>query len=133
MPIIVKGMAPLLQVFDMPAAIAFYRDKLGFEVVNSNAPCDDCDWAMLKLGEEVLMLNTAYEKEFRPPAPDSRRIAAHMDTTLYFSCPDVESTYQHLVAAGVTVEPPSITGYGFKALYVKDLDGFLLCFQWPVE
>lgn len=38
MSIVVKGMAPLLQVFDMPAAIAFYRDKSGFEVVNSNAP-----------------------------------------------------------------------------------------------
>ena len=133
MTIVVKGMAPLLQVFDMPASIAFYRDKLGFEVVNTNAPGDDCDWAMLKLGEEVLMLNTAYEKEFRPPAPDPRRTAAHMDTTIYFSCPDVESTYQHLVTAGVTVEPPSITGYGFKAVDVKDPDGFLLCCQWPAE
>ena len=133
MAIVVKGMAPLLQVFDMPAAIAFYRDRLGFEVVNSNVPDDDCDWAMLKLGDEVLMLNTAYEKEFRPTAPDPRRIAAHMDTTIYFSCPDVESTYRHLVAAGVTVEPPGITGYGFKAVFVKDPDGFLSCFQWPVE
>ncbi len=133
MAIAVKGMAPLLQVFDMPAALAFYRDILGFEVLQSNAPGEDCDWAMLKLGEEVLMLNTAYEKEFRPPAPDPRRSAAHMDTTIYFSCPDVESAYQHLVAEGVTVEPPSITGYGFKAMYVKDPDGFVLCFQWPFE
>ena len=133
MAIVVKGMAPLLQVFDMPAAIAFYRDKLGFQVVNSNVPGDDCDWAMLKLGEEVLMLNTAYEKEFRPSAPDSRRAAAHSDTTIYFGCPDVETTYNHLIAAGLSVEPPSITGYGFKAVYVEDPDGFLLCFQWPVE
>ncbi len=133
MSIVVKGMAPLLQVFDMPAAIAFYRDKLGFEVVNSNAPGDDCDWAMLKLGEEVLMLNTAYEKEVRPPAPDSRRTAAHSDTTIYFACPDVETTYNHLIAAGVPVEPPSITGYGFRAVFVQDPDGFLLCFKWPIE
>ena len=133
MAIAVKGMAPLLQVFDMPDAIAFYRDKLGFEVVNSNAPGDDCDWAMLRLGEEVLMLNTAYEKEFRPPAPDPRRIAAHGDTTIYFSCPDVEMAYNHMLAAGGAVEPPSITGYGFKAVYVKDPDGFFLCFQWPAE
>ena len=133
MAIVVKGMAPLLQVFDMPAAIAFYRDKLGFEVLNSNVPGDDCDWAMLKLGEEVLMLNTAYEKEFRPQVSDSRRVAAHSDTTIYFSCPDVEATYNHMIAAGLRVEAPSITGYGFKAVNVKDPDGFLLCFHWPVE
>lgn len=28
----IKGMAPLLQVFDMPASIAFYRDTLGFPI-----------------------------------------------------------------------------------------------------
>ena len=31
MAIEVRGMAPLLQVFDMPLSIAFYRDVLGFE------------------------------------------------------------------------------------------------------
>jgi Glyoxalase/Bleomycin resistance protein/Dioxygenase superfamily len=32
MAIEIRGMAPLLQVFDMPTSIAFYRDVLGFEV-----------------------------------------------------------------------------------------------------
>ena len=133
MAIVVKGMTPLLQVFDMPAAIGFYRDALGFEVVSSNVPGDDCDWVMLKLNNVYLMLNTAYEKKFRPPAPDPKRIAAHKDTTVYFSCADVQSAYEHMVAAGCQVKPPSITGYGFKAVYVKDPDGFTLCFQWPAQ
>jgi hypothetical protein len=30
MGILVKGMAPLLQVFDMPASIHFYRDYIVF-------------------------------------------------------------------------------------------------------
>ena len=36
MAIVVQRMTPLLQVFDMPTALAFYRDALGFEVVSSN-------------------------------------------------------------------------------------------------
>jgi glyoxalase/bleomycin resistance protein/dioxygenase superfamily protein len=32
MPISVSGLAPLLQVYDMPASIRFYRDTLGFTV-----------------------------------------------------------------------------------------------------
>jgi len=32
MAIEIRGMAPLLQVFDMPASIVFYRDVLGFQV-----------------------------------------------------------------------------------------------------
>ena len=38
MGIVVKRITPLLQVFDMPTALAFYQDALGFEVVSSNVP-----------------------------------------------------------------------------------------------
>ena len=133
MTIEVIRMAPLLQVFDMPTSIAFYRDALGFEVVQSNTPGDDCDWVMLKLNNEHLMLNTAYESEFRPAAPDPKFMAAHRDTALYFGSPDVEATYNHLLAAGLPVKPPTTTGYGFKAVFVDDPDGYVLCFQWPAE
>ena len=33
MGIKIQGMAPLIQVFDMPRSVAFYRDVLGFELV----------------------------------------------------------------------------------------------------
>ena len=62
----IGGFATLLQVFDMPTSLAFYRDVLGFDVI-SDAPADgQCDWAWLKRGESGLMLNTAYEAEGRP-------------------------------------------------------------------
>jgi glyoxylase I family protein len=32
----IQGLAPLLQVFDMPVALKFYRDVLGFEVVQAS-------------------------------------------------------------------------------------------------
>ena len=38
MAIEIRGMAPLLQVFDMPTSIAFYRDVLRFEVVTTSKP-----------------------------------------------------------------------------------------------
>jgi len=131
MAINVRGVAPLLQVFDMPTAIRFYRDKLGFEVVNTSRPGDDCDWAMLELQGTTVMLNTAYEREHRPAGPDPARIAAHDDTCLYFGCPDVESAYAHLVAQGVACQAPKVAPYGMKQLYVHDPDGYSLCFQWP--
>lgn len=47
MSLIIKGMAPLLQVFDMPTSIRFYRDVLGFEVVSDAGGGDDTDWCLL--------------------------------------------------------------------------------------
>jgi glyoxylase I family protein len=94
MAIEIRGMAPLLQVFDMPTSIAFYRDVLGFEVLTTSTPRGEhFDWALLQLSGVELMLNTAYEEDARPAAPDAGRIAAHEDTCLYFGCPDVDAAY----------------------------------------
>jgi glyoxylase I family protein len=129
-----RGMAPLLQVFDMPASIDFYCQKLGFEIVSSDGkPAPDIDWVLLKLNGVELMLNTAYEKANRPAKPDPARVSAHEDTTLYFGCPDVDAVYQHLLAAGVNAKPPKVAWYGMKQLYITDPDGYLLCFQWKAK
>src|SRR5258708_4969648 len=131
MPIKIEGLAPLLQVFDMPASVEFYRDILGFEVVLPKSDSDDVDWVLLRLNNSELMLNSAYEKPNRPPAPDPARIAAHADAGIYFSCPDVDSAYQHLCAKGLQVQPPRIAPYAMKELFVLDLDVYELCFKWP--
>lgn len=127
----IRGMAPLLQVFDMPTSVAFYCEALGFELVSTSNPGEHCDWALLRLNGTELMLNTAYESHERPPAPDPVRATAHADTELYFGCPDVDAAYRHFRALGIPVAEPTVRHYGMKQLYVTDPDGFHLCFQWP--
>jgi len=129
----IGGFATLVQVFDMPTSLAFYRDVMGFDVI-SDAPEDGrCDWVWLKRGESELMLNTAYEADDRPPAPDPARVAAHADTSLYFGCDDVDAAYAHLRALGVGAKEPIVTDYGMKQIYLKDPDGYEICLQQPVD
>ena len=54
-----RGLTLLLQVYDMPASVRFYRDGLGFAVVATSPILgeDRFHWGLLRLGE--LMLNTA--------------------------------------------------------------------------
>jgi glyoxylase I family protein len=127
----IHGVAPLLQVFDMPTALRFYRDVLGFEVWGRSQPEDDCNWAGLRLHGAEVMLNTAYEAEYRPPAPDPARVAAHEDTCLFFGCDDLDMAYQHLRAHGVSLNPPKVAPYGMRQLWFTDPDGYGLCFQHP--
>ena len=134
MSIQVRGMAPLVQVFDMPTSIAFYRDVLGFQVVGTDGkPVPDNDWVLLELDGVQVMLNTAYEAEYRPSAPDEARVASHRDLCLYFSAEDVEGVYTYLRQKGIELRPPKVAPYGMKQLYLSDPDGYELCFQWPVE
>jgi catechol 2,3-dioxygenase-like lactoylglutathione lyase family enzyme len=128
----VRGIAPLLEVFDMPTSIHFYRDRLGFEVAATSKAGNDFGWALLRLNGVELMLNTAYDEGERPAVPDPARVAGHADTCIFFGCPDVDAAYRHLRAQGVNVKEPSIRHYGMKQLYVTDPDGFGLCFQWRV-
>ena len=129
----IRGMAPLLEVFDMPTSLRFYRDVLGFEVVGRSGPDDNCGWVLLRLRDVELMLNTAYEDDERPANPDPLRVRAHHDTALFFGCPDVDAAYAHLRERGIQMEPPSNAPYGMRQLYLRDPDGFNLCFQWPVS
>lgn len=130
---LIKGMAPLVQVFDMPKAIHFYRDIIGFKLMQTSADTDDCDWCLLELNNIQLMLNTAYEKEYRPAIPDVTRIQHHADTALYFGAPDIDALYQYFVSKNISLKQPYITGYGFKAIDLEDPDGYHLCFHWPVN
>jgi glyoxylase I family protein len=134
MAIEVRGLAPLMQVFDMPASIAFYRDVLGFEIkATDGKPVPHNDWVLLELNSAQLMLNTAYESDQRPAAPDPARIAAHDDTCIYFGCPDVDAAYGYLRDKGLKLKPPKVAPYGMKQLYLHDPDGYNLCFQWRAE
>ncbi len=129
-----QGMAPLLQVFDMPTSLAFYRDVLGFTTtMHSPGEGDNVDWVLLKLNNIELMLNTAYEQPHRPELPNLTRTKWHSDTTLYFGCPNIDETYQQLKDKIASLKPPSITGYGWKALEFDDPDSYHICFHWPME
>lgn len=127
------GFTVLLQVFDMPTSLAFYRDVLGF-VVAADVPADGrCDFAMLALNGSDLMLNTAYEADDRPETlPDDRR-RVHRDTALFFDCADVDEAYKQLAARGVRVTPPAVQAYGMKQIYLEDPDGYEVCLQQPVR
>ena len=136
MAIELRGVCPLLQVYDMPTSLRFYRDVLGFRVVSTSPQIreDYFHWVWLKQGSAEIMLNTAYESDGERPAQrDLARSAAHEDTCLYFGCPDVEASYEELQRSGAPVEPPKTAPYGMTQMYFRDPDGYALCYQWPAK
>ena len=128
------GLTPLIQVFDMPASLAFYRDKLGFEVVSASPVVQTPEgrfshWMWLRSGSVDLMLNTAYDSGERPSVPDAFRMVAHGDTGLYIGCPDLDGAYASLTQAGLKIDPPTMASYGVRQFSLRDPDHFALVFQ----
>src|SRR5262249_16291087 len=112
MDLMVKGMTPLIQVFDMPQSLHFYRDRLAFTLVHGSGETDDCGWALLRLSGVEIMLNTAYETGDRPRSPDPVRNAAHGDLCFFFMCADVDAVHRQLRDDGFPVKQPVIRDYG---------------------
>jgi catechol 2,3-dioxygenase-like lactoylglutathione lyase family enzyme len=133
MTVQVRGVTPLISVFDMATSLKFYRGILGFEVVQDTGAGDNSDWVMLSKSGVTLMLNTAYEHDERPSAPNPTHHAIHQETYLYFDCPDPDAAYEFLKSKGVEAEPPTVAYYGMRQLFLRDPDGYTLCFQRPAD
>jgi len=138
MAIPTNGMAPLLQVYDMPDALAFYRDLLGFEIVSASTETDTPEghfshWMWLRLGPADIMLNTAYDEGERPDRRAADRQRWHSDTCLYFGCADVDAIYEKLRFRLPGITPPTDAPYGMRQLYLSDPDGYGLCFQASIK
>ena len=128
----IHGVAPLLQVFDMPTAIHFYRNVLGFTVWASSEPGDNRNWCGgFRLHGAEVMLNTAYEAG---PAPTLSRPGAHRLTSRTRACFWVQRSRCRLPSLACKRGPPEgAEGCALRdeAVVVERPDGYGLCFQWP--
>ena len=119
------GLTPLIGVFDMPRALAFYRDMLGFAVVSASPEVETAEgrfshWMWLRFGRAEIMLNTQYDSNERPLQPPEKR---SKDAVFYIGCSDVELAYLELTDRGLKAERPKVALYGLKFFSVEDPDG----------
>ena len=118
--------SPMVNVYtrDLTAALAFYRDGLGF-VETFRAPDPEApDHVELRLDGVTLAVSTAEAAERvhgLEAVPGSHGFQLVLWTT------DVDTAYDALVAAGVPSHtPPHDTGNGNRTAGVRDPDGNLV-------
>lgn len=127
------GLIPLIGVFDMPKALAFYRDLLGFEVVSASPEVETKEgrfshWMWLRFGPAEIMLNTQYDSNERPEHPVETGATVH-GACFYIGCSDIAVAYEQLTRRGLKADPPTVAPYGLKRFSVKDPDGYPIVFQ----
>jgi catechol 2,3-dioxygenase-like lactoylglutathione lyase family enzyme len=127
---------PALPVRDAAAAVAFYRDRLGFEVLHH-----DDGFAVLRRDEVVLHLWQASDESWRERASLDNPVRSGAESFLAgtASCrvrtEGVDDLYEELRKSGV-LHPVSRAGvddtdFGTREFATLDLDGNLLTFfRW---
>lgn len=121
--------APFFIVRDVVRAVAFYRDRLGFEVTFLG-PDDDPYFAMLKRDGVSLMLKAITPDVVPTPNP-SRHEWARWDAYIHTSDPDALA--EELASRGVSFrEQLGINSDNLRGFEVMDADGYVLYFGRPV-
>jgi catechol 2,3-dioxygenase-like lactoylglutathione lyase family enzyme len=122
------SIAPFFIVRDVMRSIAFYRDRLGFDVVYLG-PDGDPYYAMMKRDGVQLMLK-AITPEVQPVPNPSRHEWARWDAYVY--TPDPDALAEELTARGVTFrEPLGVNSDQLRGFEVMDADGYVLYFGRP--
>lgn len=130
MPIELTGAVALLEVADVERSVAFYRDALGFALVQEARNGSYVGWAWVRNGDAEIMFNAMFEPDDPPSTPDPTRVLAHRDTTIFLGCRDLDGAAAHIRATGVAASGPTVTHYGMRQLSLSDPDGYGLCLQW---
>jgi catechol 2,3-dioxygenase-like lactoylglutathione lyase family enzyme len=121
----------ILAVADVDASVAFYRDRLGFEL---EASYEDPPYATLALGGTRLSLaEQGHEAEDRPgvlmAAPEDR---SRLQVVFVLEVNDCRGAYEELGADGVKfLAEPFSPPWGGARCFAVDPDGYLVELEQP--
>ena len=128
-----SGIAPFFIVADVPATLAFYRDKLGFEVTFRGPAPDDEFFGIVRRDQATIMFKALGEiVDGRDvavvPVPNYGRTPAFsLDAHVQVSDPDALAA--EFASRGVTFAVPlSDSDDGLRGFVIEDPDGYGLFF-----
>jgi catechol 2,3-dioxygenase-like lactoylglutathione lyase family enzyme len=138
-----------LTVTDMQKSLAFYRDKLGFQLSECWPGEKDAMWASLLLdGQSVMFGQSAPPERIgemckgNPAAVkfwtrQARAYAEHpkgVGVNIYLKVADIDAYAARIQKNGVALElPPTSQFYGLRDIVVTDPDGYVLTFYTPIQ
>jgi catechol 2,3-dioxygenase-like lactoylglutathione lyase family enzyme len=119
----IGGVSPFFIVADLDPALAFYRDKLGFEVT-FRGPADNAFFGMVERDRAMIMLKVVGVS----PLPNcEREPGARWDAYVYTADPDALAA--EFTSRGVTFSAPlKDNDDGLRGFELKDVDGYVLFF-----
>ena len=130
----ISGIAPCFIVADVPASLAFYRDRLGFEVTFRGPSPDDEFFGIVQRGGATIMLKALGvvvngEERRVAPVPNFRREPA-FSWDAYVDVADPDALAAEFAGRGVGVAVPlgENGDDGLRGFVVADLDGYGLFF-----
>ena len=126
----IGGIAPFFIVRDVPAALAFYRDRLGFDITFQGPEPDDIFFGIVERGAAMIMLKAVGVEPVPNYTRDVKKGWARRDAYLYV--PDPDAMAAEFSSRNVEFSQPiKDDDDGLRGFELKDADGYVLFFGHP--
>ena len=127
----ISGIAPFFIVKNVPAALSFYRDRLGFDIVFQGPSDDDIFFGIVKRGAAMIIVKDVGVDPVPNYTRDIKKGIARWDAYLYV--PDPDALAEEFSSRNVEFFKPltSDGDDGLRGFEVKDGDGYMLFFGRP--
>lgn len=123
----ITGIAPFFIVKNVPAALKFYQDQLGFDITFQGPSEDDIFFGIVQRGAAMIMMKDIGVDPVPNYTRDIKKGIARWDAYLHVPNPDA-------LAAEFSQRPVEFftplqnNDDGLRGFEVKDADGYLLFF-----
>jgi catechol 2,3-dioxygenase-like lactoylglutathione lyase family enzyme len=129
----ITGIAPFFIVRNVPAALAFYRDRLGFEITFQGPEPDDIFFGIVKRGAATIILKDVGVDPVPNYTRDVKKGWARWDA--YLNVPDPDALAAEFSSRNVEFFQPlnvdDAGDDGLRGFEVQDADGYVLFFGHP--
>ncbi len=126
----ISGIAPFFIVKNVPAALEFYRDRLGFDITFQGPREDDIFFGIVQRGAAMIILKDVGVDAVPNHTRDIKKGIARWDA--YLHVPDPDALAAEFSSRNVAFfEPLKNDDDGLRGFEVKDADGYILFFGRP--
>src|SRR3989442_298378 len=120
----ISGIAPFFIVKNVPAALSFYRDRLGFDITFQGPEPNDIFFGIVARGAATIMFKAVGVDPVPNYTRDIKQGIARWDA--YLDVPDPDALAAEFSSRHVEFsEPLKDTGDGLRGFEIKDADGYV--------
>ena len=131
----ISGISPFFIVSHVPSSLAFYRDRLGFEITFQGPEPDDIFFGIVRRGGAQILLKDVGMDPVPNCTRDIKKGIARWDAFVYV--PDPDALAAEFASRNVEFLRPlnddevKEDDDGLRGFEVKDADGYVLFFGRP--
>lgn len=126
----IAGISPFFIVRDVPASLAFYRDRLGFEITFEGPTPDDIFFGIVRRDSAQILFKAVGVEPTPNHTRDIKQGIARWDA--FVAVPDPDALAAEFASRGVEFfQELSNTEDGLRGFELEDTDGYILFFGRP--